>query len=191
MTDNKKLVDRLDEEIKNHQSWVDNILELDYPTNEDQEHLDDLAMFTEIKGIVEQHDIVVKELLALREIVCTPEVAKALEKEHQPQPDELVEKLLKIGMRAEVDGLNYADTLENKPAKMLKIFDEARAEIRKLLKDYLPPRPSVTRDEIEELAIKIRDEVFDQHGGIMVDEEDIVDDIEYFLKSKGIEVKGE
>ena len=94
MTEQKKLIDRLDEEIKNHQSWVDNILELDYPTNEDQEHLDDLAMFTEIKGIVEKHDIIVKELLALREIVCTPEVAKALEKEHQPQPDELVEKLI-------------------------------------------------------------------------------------------------
>ena len=101
--------------------------------------------------------------------------------EKQPQPDELVEKLLKIGMRAEVDGLNYADTLENKPAKMLKIFDEARAEIRTLLQS----RPVVTREEIEEevrLFIRVRD-------GKSFDE--AMDGLVVRLKSKGIEVKEE
>ena len=100
----------------------------------------------------------------------------------QPQPDELVEKLLKIGMRAEVDGLNYADTLENKPAKMLKIFDEARAEIRTLLQSH---RPSVTREEIYELLREL-----DERYGINC-VNSVTFEIGELLKSKGIPVKGE
>ncbi len=42
-----------------------------------------VAMLTEIKVIVEQHDSIVKEMLELREIVCMPEVAEALVKKEQ------------------------------------------------------------------------------------------------------------
>ena len=110
MTDNEKLIDRLDEEIKNHQSWVDNILELDCPTNEEQEHLDDLAMFTEIKGIVEKAGKFAPHIKKVV-IMSSPEP--------QPQPDEeLVVDLLEIGMDY------YRDRIR---------LNEAKAEIRKLL----------------------------------------------------------
>ena len=109
----------------------------------------------------------------------------------QPQPDELVEKLLKIGMRAEVDGLNYADTLENKPAKMLKIFDEARAEIRTLLQSvkHESRQPVVTMGEIETLVCELSMMAIDDTN--TYDDYDMIELVVDRLKSIGVEVRGE
>ena len=84
--------------------------------------------------------------------------------EHQPQPDELVEKILNIGIN-----LRWKESSS--------ATDEAKAEIRKLL----PPKPSVTitEREVRRVANRMQKNITDVW--ILRD----------WLKSKGFNVKGE
>jgi len=96
----------------------------------------------------------------------------------QPQPDELVEKMINL---AESLGVRLK-TSPNYPAERQAVEDK----IRKLL-----PRPSVTRKEISEFT----DGCFSYEGNIKtIDRQSVLSyfplALGSFLKSKGIEVKG-
>jgi len=122
MTDNKKLVKFLDEHIDSEDANIRGLEMREIAEPHDYEARD---LYKEIKGIVIAYDAIVEEYLAVREAKEADKTA-----EHQPQPDELVEKIYKIMLHCNRSG-DYMYVMKTK------------AEIRTLISKYTQSRQPI------------------------------------------------
>ena len=165
MSETKDLIKRLDAFIKNESYWI-------VPTG--------CTLFEEIKSFLEQQYQHEQNILNYgtdepdRVIDGRDGIPyKIPEKKQQPQPDdELIEHLHWMELQKDVNG-----------------FTEIHVDTIREIRTILQSRPSVTREDVGELIETI--ETLGNPDDLDSWDRFAIPHIFHFLKSKGIEVKGE